>query len=170
MEDNKLTAIVKVEKADMKALPYAEGQFDVVWSEGAIYIIGFENGLKEWRKFLKEKGILVVTELTWIKENPPQEPLDFWNNAYPEADTIEGNIRKAEEHGYKVIDTFVLPESGWWQDYYIPLENRIHILQEKYQHVQEALNQLAEAQMEIDLYRNYSEYYGYVFYLLQKKS
>ncbi|WP_373463197.1 hypothetical protein [Bacillus sp. SORGH_AS_0510] len=36
----------------MKSLPYDEGQFDIIWSEGAIFIIGFEKGLREWKKYL----------------------------------------------------------------------------------------------------------------------
>ena len=33
---------------------------DLIWSEGAIYNIGFERGLKEWREFLKPGGHMVV--------------------------------------------------------------------------------------------------------------
>ncbi|EKN70565.1 methyltransferase type 11 [Neobacillus bataviensis LMG 21833] len=161
---------VNVEKANMKDLPYSEGQFDVIWSEGAIFIIGFEKGLMEWKKYLKENGILVVSELSWLKENAPKKPLEFWQNAYPGVDSIEGNRKKAESLGYEVINTLVLPESGWWDHYYTPLEERVSLYQEKYQHDQEALKTLAEFQTEIDLYRNYAEYYGYVFYLLNKNS
>lgn len=168
VERRGLSDKVTVEKANMKSLPYGEEQFDVIWSEGAIFIIGFEKGLGEWRKYLKDEGILVVSELSWLKENVPQEPLDFWNNAYPEADTVTGNVDKAEKLGYQLIDTFVLPEAGWWEHYYNPLEERIDILREKYKNDQGALKILAESQTEIDLYRNYSDYYGYVFYLLRK--
>lgn len=159
---------VKVEKADMKALPYKDGQFDVIWAEGAIYIIGFEKGLREWKKYLKDGGILVVSELSWLRENAPQEPADFWANAYPEAGTVQGNREKAENLGYEVIDTFVLPEAGWWEDYYFPLEEKINILQDKYKEDQASQNILKEFQTEIDVYRNYSDYYGYVFYILRK--
>ena len=37
----------KCEKADMCNLHYADNSFDNIWAEGAIYIIGFEKGLKE---------------------------------------------------------------------------------------------------------------------------
>jgi ubiquinone/menaquinone biosynthesis C-methylase UbiE len=160
---------ITVEKANMKSLPYEAEQFDVIWSEGAIFFIGFETGLREWRKYLKDEGILVVSELSWLKENAPAQPVDFWKSAYPEADTIDGNIQKAKKLGYDVIDTFVLPEAGWWEHYYNPLEERIAIFREKYKGNQEALNMLQEFQTEIDLYRKYSDYYGYVFYLLRKK-
>ncbi|MEW9054018.1 MAG: class I SAM-dependent methyltransferase [Neobacillus sp.] len=160
---------VTVEKANMKSLPYSEGQFDVIWSEGAVFIIGFQNGLKEWKQYLKENGILVVSELSWLKSNAPDEPVDFWNHAYPEADTINGNNEKAEKLGYEVIDTFVLPEEGWWEHYYNPLEKKISQLRGKYHQNSEALKSLDEFQKEVDLYRQYSDYYGYVFYILRKK-
>lgn len=37
----------------MDALPFEEEELDLIWSEGAIYNIGFERGLNEWRKYLK---------------------------------------------------------------------------------------------------------------------
>ena len=39
--------------ASMDDLPVAEGSFDAIWSEGAIYIIGFERGVREWRRLLR---------------------------------------------------------------------------------------------------------------------
>ena len=34
----------------MDNLPFGEEELDLIWSEGAIYNIGFERGLNEWRK------------------------------------------------------------------------------------------------------------------------
>jgi ubiquinone/menaquinone biosynthesis C-methylase UbiE len=164
-----LSQKIKIEKADMKNLPYQARQFDVIWSEGAIFIMGFENGLREWRKFLKQSGILVVSELSWIKENAPKEAVDFWMDAYPAADTVEGNIQKAINSGYEVIDSFVIPESAWWDHYYDPLEKRLSQFSEKYKKDEEALKTIADMQYEIELFRKYHEYYGYVFYLLRLK-
>jgi len=48
----------------MDSLQIAAGTLDAVWSEGAIYNIGFEKGVREWRRFLKPGGILAVSELT----------------------------------------------------------------------------------------------------------
>ena len=39
--------------ASMDDLPFEEDSLDMIWSEGAIYNIGFEKGIKLWRKFLK---------------------------------------------------------------------------------------------------------------------
>jgi cyclopropane fatty-acyl-phospholipid synthase-like methyltransferase len=34
--------------ADMRHLDYPSGSFDLIWCEGAIYIMGFEAGLRDW--------------------------------------------------------------------------------------------------------------------------
>ncbi|MGG1397886.1 class I SAM-dependent methyltransferase [Bacillus salipaludis] len=159
---------VDLQKADMRNLPFEKEQFDVIWSEGAIYIIGFEKGLKEWKRFVKQDGIVAVTEFTWLKDNAPKEARDFWDEAYPEAGTIDSNVQVAKSLGYRLIDSFVLPESAWWKDYYTPLEERLSLLRKKYKDHEDALKVISDTQQEIDLYRNYHEYYGYVFYLFQK--
>ena len=41
----------------MDALPFQEEELDLIWSEGAIYNIGFERGMNEWNKFLKKERI-----------------------------------------------------------------------------------------------------------------
>jgi ubiquinone/menaquinone biosynthesis C-methylase UbiE len=40
----------------MDNLPFQDEELDLIWSEGAIYNIGFERGLNEWKKFLKKDG------------------------------------------------------------------------------------------------------------------
>lgn len=40
----------------MDDLPFAAGEFDVIWSEGAVYNMGFEAGVSAWRRFLKPGG------------------------------------------------------------------------------------------------------------------
>jgi ubiquinone/menaquinone biosynthesis C-methylase UbiE len=57
---------IKTLAASMDALPFEEQYFDAIWSEGAIYNIGFTNGIKAWGRFLKPDGILAVSELTWL--------------------------------------------------------------------------------------------------------
>ncbi len=49
--------------ADMRALDFPTASFDVVWCEGAIYNVGFETGLREWRRLLVPGGHMVVTEV-----------------------------------------------------------------------------------------------------------
>ena len=152
----------------MFALDFEPGSFDVLWSEGAIYIMGFERGLREWQPLLKKGGYLAVTELSWLKPAAPAEITAFWDADYPGMHTVDENLAAIERTGYREIGHFGLPESAWWEDYYTPLEKRIGVLSEKYRGNAEALAFLQESQREIELYRQYSDWYGYVFYVLQK--
>jgi ubiquinone/menaquinone biosynthesis C-methylase UbiE len=159
---------ISVRNQSMFALGFEPGSFDVIWSEGAIYIIGFEKGLREWKPFLKNGGYLAVTELSWLKPDPPAEVKTFWQENYPHIQTREENLALLQKAGYRAVGHFTLPESAWWQDYYNPSEKRIAMLTEKYRDNDEALAFLDISQREIDLYRRYSEWYGYVFYVMQK--
>ena len=69
----KLQSRVKGIVGNMENLQFQEEELDLIWSEGAIYNIGFERGLNEWRKFLKMGGYIAVTENTWFREERPDE-------------------------------------------------------------------------------------------------
>ena len=81
--------------------------------------------------------------------------------------TREENLEIIRGAGYRNVGHFVLPAESWWKNYYTSLEARIVLLREKYQGNVEATQQLDEAQREIDLYRQYADWYGYVFYVMQ---
>ncbi|MGX9366775.1 class I SAM-dependent methyltransferase [Desulfoplanes sp. PS50] len=57
----------------MEALSFQDGELDLIWSEGAIYNIGFERGINEWHRFLKKGGFLAVSEACWFAEERPEE-------------------------------------------------------------------------------------------------
>jgi ubiquinone/menaquinone biosynthesis C-methylase UbiE len=154
---------------DMFALNYEDNSFDLIWCEGAIYIIGFEKGLREWRNLLTDKGYLVASELPWLRPNPPEEVRRWMEEGYPAIKTIKENLEISRKCGYHVISYFILPEKSWWTNYYKPLEAKIASLKSKYRDDKEAMNVLASHEQEIEMYRKYSEYYGYVFYILQVK-
>jgi Cyclopropane fatty acid synthase and related methyltransferases len=46
---------VQTQVADMRCLDFKNEEFDVIWSEGAIYNIGFKRGIEEWKKYLKKR-------------------------------------------------------------------------------------------------------------------
>ncbi|GAH46087.1 unnamed protein product, partial [marine sediment metagenome] len=94
----------------------------------------------------------------------------FWKKNYPNIKLIEENIQIIKNLEYNFLHNFVIPESGWWDDYYIPLENRVSLLRKKYKGNIEAYKVLDQELEEIFLYKKYSEYYGYVFYIIQKKT
>ena len=57
----------------MDNLPFQNEEFDLIWSEGAIYNIGFDRGINEWRRFLKKGGCIAVSEASWLTEKRPAE-------------------------------------------------------------------------------------------------
>lgn len=155
-------------EGDMFTLNVEKEHFDLIWSEGAIYIIGFEQGLRAWKPFLKPGGYIAVTQVAWFQPNPPQKLREFWEREYPDMQTREDYLTCIPRAGYEVIGHFPLPESAWWEDYYTPLEPRLHRLQEKYSNDPEALDIIEQHQIEIEMYRKYPQYYGYEFYIVRK--
>lgn len=153
---------------DMFALPFARESFDLIWSEGAIYIIGFERGLREWKAFLKPNGYLVVSELTWLKDDPPEEIAQFWANHYPAMKSVRESEQVAQDEGYTLLHSFTLPEADWWTHYYTPLEARVAELRTRTPITQLMVECLDQTEQEIDMYRKYSEYYGYTFFIMQR--
>jgi SAM-dependent methyltransferase len=167
-EDLKLRSRIEAICGSMFDLPLKGSAFDVVWSEGAMYIMGFENGLSSFQKLLKPRGYIALTELTWLKGDPPEELIAFWNGVYPDMEGLRENIDKINSHGFVKIGHFVLPPEAWWENYYVPLESRLSRIVERYIDDSEAVALFEEVRLEIDLYKKYSEYYGYVFYIMQK--
>jgi SAM-dependent methyltransferase len=151
---------------DMKDLQFDSQSFDVIWSEGAIYNVGFKTGLEIWKPLLKRAGYIAVTELTWLRSDVPNEPKAFMDEEYLQMQDIEANLADLRVTGYDTVGHFILPESAWW-DYYRPIEKRVMLLKEKYKNNSVALPILDMELREIDLYRKYSAYYGYVFYIGQ---
>ncbi len=162
-----LSERISLENASMFALTYQPNSFDALWSEGAIYIIGFEKGLREWRPLLKPGGYVAVTEISWLKPNPPQEVLSYWMADYPDMQSIDANLSRLRAAGYREIDHFTLPTSSWWDDYYTPIQARLPMLRQRYQGDAEAKEILNATEKEIAMYQKYSEWYCYVFYVMQ---
>lgn len=163
----KLAGNIETVLGNMFKMEFDDGSFDLIWAEGSIYIMGVENALKNWRKLLRSGGYIVASELTWLKSNPPQEMIDFWKKEYPGIKTIEDNLRIIEQCNYEVIGHFTIPDSAWWEDFYTPLEGRIKELDKKYKNDPKALEVIDSARVEVQMFRKYSEWYGYEFFVMQ---
>jgi SAM-dependent methyltransferase len=162
-----LADLVETRCADMGALDLASGSVDLLWSEGAIYLLGFEEGLRLWRPLLAPGDLAAVTECSWLSDARDEEITAFWRAAYPTMGSVADNLARAERVGFEVCDRFALPPSAWWDDYYTPLLRRIEALAPAADPTLAAI--IAETEREIDLYRRYPEVYGYVFYLMRAR-
>lgn len=154
---------------DMGDMHLPPASFDVIWSEGAIYNIGFEAGLKEFRKFLRPGGYVAVSEAVWLKPDPPSEALEFWRE-YPEIDSVDAKLDIISRVGYEVIGHFVLPKRAWTDQYYGPMEKLIAEKQLAWAGIPEAEAVLREAQNEISVFRQFADYYSYAFFVMRGAS
>ena len=153
---------------DMRTLELNEGSFDVIWSEGALFCMGFREALTKCRPWLAKDGFLAASELCWLRPNAPSECRTFIEGRYPVIADVDANLSAMRAAGYTVLDHFVLPESAWKDEYYAPLECRLQMLRERHAADSERLGMVEFMQTEIDNYRKYSAYYGYVFYVMRR--
>lgn len=149
-------------------LPFQKEELDLIWSEGAIYNIGFERGLKEWKQYLKKGGYIAVSEATWFTEERPLEIEDFWMQEYPGIDTIPNKLAQMQKAGYVPLATFILPENCWIKHFYEPQIAAQKAFLEEHTHHQAAIDFIEMQRYEEQLYMKYKEYYGYVFFIGKK--
>ncbi|MBW1809815.1 MAG: methyltransferase domain-containing protein [Deltaproteobacteria bacterium] len=165
--ERKLGAKITAQVGDMNDLQFPDGSFDVIWSEGAIGIIGFAEGLTKWRRLLAPGGYMVVSEYCWFHDNPPAELRAMFLDDCPDAGDVEARREAIAASGYRLLDEFVLPEVGWWENYYVPLGQSLRSFRETHAKNPDALAVASRSQQEIDLYQSHSGAFGYVFFIMQ---
>ncbi|WP_108651642.1 class I SAM-dependent methyltransferase [Dongshaea marina] len=154
---------------NMEALVFDEGAFDLIWSEGAVYNIGFEKGIREWRKYLKPGGRLVVSELSWLTAERPDEITQHWEREYPQVAMPSQKIAQLEAHGYRLLGYFPLSQDCWMERYYQPLKARFESFTLDNPDRADAVKSIVEENLlEIDLYERFKEFVSYGFYIAEK--
>jgi SAM-dependent methyltransferase len=156
-------------RGDMNQLCIRPQSLDLIWCEGAAYLPGFAKALSAWKFFLKPDGWLAVTEAVWLRPNPPEPVRQLWEE-YPDLKDIQANLGLISECGYEVAGHFTLPDSAWWTHYYTPLEKRLAELRSVYAENRKAQDILVYHKNEIDIFRQYSAYYGYEFFVCRLKN
>ncbi len=167
VEEEGLSDRINPMQMDMHDMNFEADCFDLIWSEGAIYFLGFRAGLEKIKPFVKPGGYVVVSEAVWLKEEPSQEALDFWGN-YPAIDTVEAKLGVIDELGYERIGHFVLPRSSWEEHYYKPMKVRLEEVEPKWKDIPEGMNVIKAAHTEIDLFQRSSDYFSYGFFVMRK--
>jgi len=153
---------------DMSAPDFMPESFDLIWAEGSIYNIGYEEALRRWRPLLKPMGYMAVSDLVWLKADPPEKVKNFLRSESPGVKFAEDLLSDAERLRYRLIDHFFLPDEAWREDYYKPMAQAIPGMRKKYPEDQNMQKFLDSLELEIEMFRDYSDYYGYVFIILQK--
>ena len=162
---NKISTI----NCSMDNLIFEQNEFDLIWSEGAIYNMGFENGINYWKKFLKTGGCIAISEISWITESRPLEIENYWIKEYPEIDTVSNKIKVLEHNGYSHFAHFVLPSYCWIEKFYKPLQDSFENFLKENNYSELAKNIVDNEKKEILFYEKYKEYYSYGFYIALKK-
>lgn len=167
-QDNGVGERITTLTCSMDALPFPDEEFDVIWSEGAIYNMGFEAGVSGWKRFLKPGGKLIVSEITWLTAERPRELQSHWQREYPEIDVASAKMEILERHGYTPEAYFILPAYCWLENYYRPMQNRFDAFLERHGHSEEARTIVATEKEEIGLYETYQNYFSYGVYVAKR--
>lgn len=154
--------------ASMDALPFEDRSLDAIWSEGAIYNMGFENGVKAWRRFLKPEGVLAVSELTWLTRERPSDLERHWLREYPEVATASAKMAILEANGYSPVGYFTLSERCWLENYYRPMQERFADFLSRHGHSEPARGTVKAEEEEIALYERFSAYYSYGYFVAKR--
>lgn len=155
--------------ADMRHLDFAPGSFDLIWSEGAVYVMGFEAALRDWRRLLAPGGHIAVTEVCWTRPDPPPDCAAFWAQEYPAIRDVPTLLSVIGECGYETVDHFTLPPSSWWEHFYRPLQENVTTFRERHRDEPDAQEVADQVQREIDVWHAYSEYYSYGFFVMRAR-
>jgi len=139
---------IKTVNCSILDMDFPDESLDIIWAEGSIWVIGFERGLREWRRFLKPKGFLVV---------------------HDEVGNITEKLELVSSCGYDLLEYFILGEDTWWMEYFAPLEKRINEIRTNHADDPEALAELDSDQREIDMFKKNPGQYCSVFFIMQKR-
>lgn len=147
---------------DMASPP--EGPYDLIWSEGAAYLIGFERALQTWVPLLAPGGAIALTEAVWLTSEPSPRVRACWEE-YPDLQPLEVRRAQIAAAGLVLHDVFVIPDRDWWELYYGPLEARIAELRTP-DAPPELLAVLDAGQEEVEVRRESPGSYGYAFFVI----
>ena len=158
---DRITALV----GDMNKLDVDSGSQDLIWCEGAVYMLGVEAALAKWRPLLRPGGCVAFTEPVFLSDQLPDAVVENWAE-YPAMTDVAGVTSLLRNTDYSLVDSFVMSDNAW-AEYYEPLQRRVDLLREKYASVRDAALIIEEGQSEIDAWRNYGEHFSYAFFVVK---
>jgi ubiquinone/menaquinone biosynthesis C-methylase UbiE len=148
IEEKGLAGRVQALNHSMIDMDFSDRSYDIIWSEGSIYAIGFEKGLKEWRRFLKPDGFMVV---------------------HDDQGDVEGKLWQISSCGYELLGYFLLSKVTWYDEYFAPLEKLINETRKSCTDDPKILEELHQAQMELDMFNENPERSSSVYFIIKKK-
>jgi len=147
IENKGLKNQISVIKESINNMDFPKESFDIIWSEGAVFVIGFEKSIDKWRVYLKSNGFLVLH------------------------DEIKDKSKKLgliEKYGYKIISQFDLPFEIWWDEYFTHLEKLVNSFRKKYPNDSDLISELEKDQNEIIMCKSNKERASSFYVIIQK--
>jgi ubiquinone/menaquinone biosynthesis C-methylase UbiE len=139
---------VKTMKCSVFNMEFSDERFDIIWSEGCIHVVGFEKGLREWRRLLKPNGYMVV---------------------HDGQDNINEKLKLISRCGYGLLGHFLLNVDVWRAEYFAPLEKLIAGTLAKYSDAPKVLEVVYSSQREIDMFEKDPELNSSAFFIMQSR-
>jgi ubiquinone/menaquinone biosynthesis C-methylase UbiE len=167
-KEKELLDYIVPKNRSMLDMDFEENTFDIIWSEGALYFMGFQNGLRRSHQLLQNDGFLAVTEIVYFVNNPPAPLIHYFEKEYPDIKTVKDRIDLIQNERFHLVSNFTLPESSWFDSFYLPMEEKLTRLNKKYQGNEVALGIFEEMKNEINLYKKFSDFFGYEFFIMQR--
>lgn len=160
--ENNLNKRVFAYEMNLNDLDFANGEFDLVFSDATVERIGFKRALSEWKRLLKPNGYLIISDVSWLKD-PSKDSKRFWKGIYDDIDEIDVKISQIRDEGYEFVGHVVTPKDDW-KDYYSKLERNVNCLNSD----ESARDFVRMVRREIQTFRRNSDDYSYVFYIMKK--
>jgi cyclopropane fatty-acyl-phospholipid synthase-like methyltransferase len=123
-------------------LNFKTDSYDMILAEGFLNIVGFETGFKNIHKLLKKDGYLVV---------------------HDEYKDHERKLEFIRSNKCTTIDTLLLDETIWWNDYYKQLENEINKINNL-----EIKERFESDMAEINYYKMNPSLFKSIYYIIMK--
>ena len=151
---------------DPPPLDGVTGQFDLVWSESAIYSIGRSNALSCWHPLLKPGGWLVFSEIVWNSDadDRNKKVAEFWETEYPDITTTDAVLDELTSAGY-ISTAPVLANRKSWARYYEPLRKRLNVVSKREDRSPALVEVMTELEKEIENYDSAGDEVAVAFFI-----
>ena len=139
---------VKVINRSLFDMEFPDESFDVIWAEGSINVIGFEKGLRQWKRLLKPGGFMVV---------------------HDERGDVGEKLEQISGCGYELLGYFEMDTDVWRTEYFVPLEKLVLEARFKCSDAPGVIKALQEARREIDMFRENPERNSSVCFVMKRR-
>jgi len=116
--------------------------YDLILAEGLLNVVGFEKGFLKLTELLKRKGYIIIHD-------------EFLNQ--------DKKIEFIKNNNCKILNSFVLDEQIWWNDYFKCLEKEISSISN-----QESFKLFKSDLREIKMFKKNPSKYTSVYYIIEK--